>query len=49
MINLQNIDDNKMTLFTSDAESMYTNINTDKALHEINNYLHKNRQLFLDV
>ena len=49
MIRLQNIDDNRMTLFTADATSMYTNIDTDKALDEIGNYLHQHRQLFRDV
>ena len=28
---------------------MYTNINTDKAIREISNYLNKQRHLFLDV
>ena len=36
-------------LFTADAVSMYTNINTDKAIAVIATYLHANEQLFPEV
>ena len=49
LVTLQNIDDNRMRLFTADAMSMYTNIDTEKAIEEIRNYLHKQRHLLLDV
>ena len=49
IITFDNMNGNHMSLYTADAVSMYTNIDTDKALHEISNYLHQHRQLFLDV
>ena len=49
LVALDTINDNRMILYTADAVSMYTNINTDKALNEISNYLSQHRQLFLDV
>ena len=49
IITLDNLDESYYSLYTADAQSMYTNIDTEKALHEISMYLHKHRQLFLDV
>ena len=49
IVTFDNININSMSLYTADAVSMYTNIDTDKALHEISNYLHQHRQLFLDI
>ena len=36
-------------LFTADAESYYTSINTQQALREIGNYLRKNESVFKDI